>query len=114
MPMPELDTNFTPMRARGFTKVRVDGQLRSLDEDIKLDRRRNHTIDVVVDRLILKPGIERRLAEVMWAFAATALAKIAQAERTSIPSRFEIAPISAARTPSAGLRPRQRKTVPFA
>ena len=51
------------LRARGFTKVRVDGQQRSLDEDIKLDRRRNHTIDVVVDRLILKPGIERRLTE---------------------------------------------------
>ena len=47
----------------GFTNVRVDGELRSLDDDIKLDRRRNHTIDVVVDRLILKPGIERRLTE---------------------------------------------------
>ena len=59
----EFKKELAALRARGFTKVRVDGQLRSLDEDIKLDRRRNHTIDVVVDRLILKPGIERRLAE---------------------------------------------------
>src|SRR6187401_234747 len=50
-------------RARGFTKVRVDGHLKSLDDDLTLDRRRNHTIEVVVDRLILKPGIERRLTE---------------------------------------------------
>ncbi|HYT75363.1 MAG TPA: excinuclease ABC subunit UvrA [Vicinamibacterales bacterium] len=59
----EFKKELAALRARGFTKVRVDGQLRSLDEEIKLDRRRNHTIDVVVDRLILKPGIERRLAE---------------------------------------------------
>ena len=59
----EFKKELAALRARGFTKVRVDGQLRSLDEDIKLDRRKNHTIDVVVDRLILKPGIERRLTE---------------------------------------------------
>jgi excinuclease ABC subunit A len=59
----EFKKELAGLRARGFTKVRADGQLRSLDEDIKLDRRRNHTIDVVVDRLILKPGIERRLTE---------------------------------------------------
>jgi len=32
------------------------------DEDIKLDKRKNHTIELVVDRLLVKPGIERRLA----------------------------------------------------
>src|SRR4026208_1357726 len=50
-------------RKKGFTKARVDGAFRSLEEDIKLDRRRNHAIDIVVDRLIVKSGIERRLAE---------------------------------------------------
>ena len=50
-------------RTRGFTKARIDGALRSLEEDIRLDRRRNHTIDIVVDRLLVRPGIERRLAE---------------------------------------------------
>jgi len=59
----EFKKELAALRAKGFTKVRVDGQSRSLDEDIKLDRRRNHSIDVVVDRLILKPGIERRLTE---------------------------------------------------
>jgi excinuclease ABC subunit A len=59
----EFKKEFAALRTKGFTKVRVDGQLHSLDEDIKLDRRKNHTIDVVVDRLILKPGIERRLTE---------------------------------------------------
>ena len=59
----EFKKELLSLRTRGFTKVRVDGELHSLDEDIKLDRRRNHTIDVVVDRLILKPGIERRLTE---------------------------------------------------
>ena len=59
----EFKKELAALRARGFTKVRVDGQLRTLDEDIKLDRRRNHTIDVVVDRVILKPGVERRLTE---------------------------------------------------
>jgi excinuclease ABC subunit A len=59
----EFKKELAALRARGFTKVRVDGQMRSFEEDIKLDRRRNHTIDVVVDRVILKPGIERRLTE---------------------------------------------------
>ncbi len=59
----EFKKELAALRTRGFTKVRVDGQLRSLDEDPKLDRRRNHTIEVVVDRVVLKPGIERRLTE---------------------------------------------------
>jgi excinuclease ABC subunit A len=59
----EFKKELAALRARGFTKVRVDGQQRSLEDDIKLDRRRNHTIEVIVDRLIIKPGIERRLTE---------------------------------------------------
>ena len=59
----EFKKELQALRARGFTKVRADGHLKSLDDDLKLDRRRNHTIEVVVDRLILKAGIERRLTE---------------------------------------------------
>src|SRR2546425_3671761 len=59
----EFKKDLQALRQRGFTKARIDGQFRSLDEEIKLDRRRNHAIDVVVDRLIVKSGIERRLAE---------------------------------------------------
>ena len=59
----EFKKELQAVRQRGFTKARIDGQFRALDDDIKLDRRRNHTIDVVVDRLIVKSGIERRLSE---------------------------------------------------
>ena len=59
----EFKKELVALRQRGFTKARIDGQFRALEDDIKLDRRRNHTIEVVVDRLIIKSGIERRLAE---------------------------------------------------
>ncbi len=59
----EFKKELLALRQRGFTKARIDGQFRALEDDIKLDRRRNHTIEVVVDRLIIKSGIERRLAE---------------------------------------------------
>src|SRR5574339_101466 len=58
----EFKKELAAIRSRGYTKVRVDGQFRSLEEDIRLDRRRNHTIDVVVDRVIVRSGIERRLS----------------------------------------------------
>ncbi len=45
----------------GFTRARVDGQLVNLDEEPVLDKRKNHTLEVVVDRLLVKPGIEHRL-----------------------------------------------------
>ncbi len=47
----------------GFLRARVDGELLSLDEEIKLDKRRNHTIEAVVDRLLIKAGIKERLTE---------------------------------------------------
>jgi excinuclease ABC subunit A len=59
----EFRKELQALRAKGFTKARIDGQPRSLDDDIKLDRRRNHNVDVLVDRLIVRSGIERRLAE---------------------------------------------------
>jgi excinuclease ABC subunit A len=59
----EFKKELQALRQRGFSKARIDGQFRSLDESIKLDRRRNHNVDVVVDRLIVKSGIERRLSE---------------------------------------------------
>jgi excinuclease ABC subunit A len=59
----EFKKELQALRARGFTKARIDGQLRSLEEEISLDRRRNHAIEIVVDRLIVRSGIERRLAE---------------------------------------------------
>src|SRR5579872_1738072 len=46
---------------QGFVRARIDGVLRSLEDDIPLDKRKNHTIEIVVDRLLVKPGIEKRL-----------------------------------------------------
>ena len=47
----------------GFVRARIDNQLRALDEEIKLDKRKNHTIEVVVDRLLIKDGVKERLTE---------------------------------------------------
>ncbi len=59
----EFKKELAALRTRGFTRARIDGQVRSLEEEIPLDRRRNHTIEVVVDRLLVRPGIERRLLD---------------------------------------------------
>ncbi len=59
----EFKKELTQLRQRGFTKARIDGQFRSLEEEVKLDRRRNHTIEVVVDRVVVRGGVERRLTE---------------------------------------------------
>jgi excinuclease ABC subunit A len=59
----EFKKELAALRQKGYTKARIDGQFRSLEEDIKLDRRRNHSIDLVVDRVIVRGGVERRLTE---------------------------------------------------
>jgi excinuclease ABC subunit A len=46
---------------QGYVRARIDGDLMNLDEPIPLDRRKNHTIEIVVDRLLLKNGIVQRL-----------------------------------------------------
>ena len=47
----------------GYVRVRVDGSLYELSEEITLDKNIKHTIEIIVDRLIVKPGVERRLAD---------------------------------------------------
>jgi excinuclease ABC subunit A len=59
----EFKKELLALRTRGFTKARIDGQMMSLEEDIALDRRRNHNIDILIDRLIVRSGIEKRLSE---------------------------------------------------
>jgi excinuclease ABC subunit A len=54
---------FDELRADGFTRVKVDGEQRLLEEDIVLDKKRKHTIEVVVDRLSMKPDLRQRLAQ---------------------------------------------------
>ena len=50
-------------RRSGYVRVRVDGSLYDLSEDIKLDKNIKHSIEVVVDRLVIREGIERRLSD---------------------------------------------------
>src|SRR5574337_259439 len=57
----EFKKELEKLAQQGFSRARIDGKLRALDEEIALDKRRNHTIEVVVDRLLVKPGMERRL-----------------------------------------------------
>ena len=49
------------VRKEGFVRVRVDGEVHEITDDIEMDRYKIHTIEVVIDRLIVKPGIEKRL-----------------------------------------------------
>ncbi|MCL2043457.1 MAG: excinuclease ABC subunit UvrA [Treponema sp.] len=50
-------------RKAGFARARIDGVPVSLDETIKLDKQKKHTIEIIVDRLVIGPGIRTRLAE---------------------------------------------------
>ncbi|HSP66243.1 MAG TPA: excinuclease ABC subunit UvrA [Bryobacteraceae bacterium] len=57
----EYKKELDKLARQGFVRARIDGVLRQLDEEITLDRRKNHTIEVVVDRLLIKPEVEKRL-----------------------------------------------------
>ncbi len=54
---------FEEVAKEGFTRVRVDGETKELSSKIVLDKKRKHTIEVVVDRLVMKPEIRKRLAD---------------------------------------------------
>ncbi len=54
---------FEDARRSGYVRVRVDGSMYELSEEIKLDKNKKHTIEVVVDRVVIKDGIMRRLAD---------------------------------------------------
>jgi excinuclease ABC subunit A len=49
--------------ASGYVRARVDGAIKELSEPIPMDKKKKHDIEIVIDRLVVKPGIERRLAE---------------------------------------------------
>ncbi|WP_145039217.1 excinuclease ABC subunit UvrA [Paenibacillus sp. Y412MC10] len=54
---------FADIAKQGFVRVRVDGELRDLSENIELEKNKKHTIEVVVDRIVVKEDIEARLAD---------------------------------------------------
>jgi len=53
------------LASEGFVRVRIDGEVRELSDAIELDKNHSHTIEIVVDRLVLKPGIEERLGDAL-------------------------------------------------
>src|SRR2546426_978795 len=57
----EFKKELEKLARSGFNRARIDGEIRQLDEEIKLDKRRNHTIEVVIDRLLIKQGVQKRL-----------------------------------------------------
>jgi len=59
----EFKKELEKLHRDGFVRARIDGEMRQLDEDIELEKRKNHTIEVVVDRLLMKDGVKDRLTE---------------------------------------------------
>jgi len=57
----EFKKEMETLAKHGYTRARIDGELLNLEDEINLDKRKNHTIEVVIDRLLVKPGIEHRL-----------------------------------------------------
>ncbi|AMA74580.1 excinuclease ABC subunit UvrA [Aneurinibacillus thermoaerophilus] len=51
------------IRTQGYVRVRIDGEVRDLSEEIKLEKNKKHSIEVVVDRIVVKEGIQSRLAD---------------------------------------------------
>lgn len=47
----------------GYVRIRIDGEVMDINDEIKLDKKRKHTIEIVVDRLIVRPGIQKRLTD---------------------------------------------------
>ncbi|TFH65680.1 MAG: excinuclease ABC subunit UvrA, partial [Candidatus Zixiibacteriota bacterium] len=50
-------------KKKGFVRVRIDGEAQDLESDIKLDKNKKHTIEIVIDRLVVKPTVTTRLAD---------------------------------------------------
>ncbi len=59
----EYRKEFEQLKRAGYVRVRVDGNNYTLDESIELDKNIKHTISVIVDRLVIKEGVERRLSD---------------------------------------------------
>ncbi len=54
---------FEDAKINGYVRVRVDGETKELSEDIKLEKNKKHSIEIVIDRLIIRPDIRKRLAD---------------------------------------------------
>jgi excinuclease ABC subunit A len=59
----EYSALFDELRKKGYVRIRVDGEIQELDGEISLDKNKKHNIEVIIDRIILREGIESRLAD---------------------------------------------------
>jgi excinuclease ABC subunit A len=59
----EYETLLSDLAKQGFARARIDGEVRELTEEIRLDRYYQHTIEVIIDRLVRKEGMEQRLTQ---------------------------------------------------
>ncbi len=104
------------MRQQGYARAVVDGELLRLDEEIVLDKKFKHDISIVIDRLVMKDGVRKRLAESIEAAAALGdgLVEIELLERSEAengskapalgPDASELAGVGVLSGPSAGKR----------
>jgi excinuclease ABC subunit A len=89
------------MRQQGYARAVVDGELRRLDEEIVLDKKFKHDISIVIDRLVMKDGIRKRLAESIEAAAALADGLV---EVELLDAEVEVSGVATLSGPSAGKR----------
>ena len=73
---------FADARKSGYVRVRVDGNMYELSEEIKLDKNLKHTIDIVVDRLVIKPDLRPRLSDSVFSALKAADGRVAIATVT--------------------------------
>ncbi len=59
----EFQKELGRLRKDGYVRVRIDGEIRDLSEDISLDKNRHHDIDVIIDRLVVRDGLRKRLRD---------------------------------------------------
>lgn len=59
----EYKKELLEMRRMGYSKARIDGKITDLSDDITLNKNKRHTIEIIIDRLIVKEGIEKRIAD---------------------------------------------------
>ncbi len=59
----EYKKELSGLKKQGYVRVKIDGEVRDLDEDISLDKQVRHTISVIVDRIKMKEGVEKRLSD---------------------------------------------------
>ncbi|MBI5195993.1 MAG: excinuclease ABC subunit UvrA [Nitrospirae bacterium] len=84
------------IRQKGFIRARIDGEMTDITREIKLNKHKRHNIDIVIDRLIIKAGIERRLTEAIklaLKFTATVIINLAENKKDLLFSRKLACPV---------------------